>query len=143
MDTKINNLHFYDEVIMDIMANLSSESQRTNNEIQLKWFNFNRSSHRVYLHVAQIISTFYHLPIYINCSFFNYIKFILTHWKMRKQFHWIRESKVPLAATPVQAIIDHIEIYREMRPESNLLWDSILYTYYEKKKGETNESNSN
>lgn len=143
MESKFGNLDLYDKIMGDVCANVLNESGRTNNQIYLKWFNPDDCAQRVYFHGAAIISDIFAqhniCTIYLNMSLWKYIPFKIKNWKRRKQIKWISENKVPLTATPVRAIIDHIEGFNEIRSEANVIWQDILDKYYEPKKGETNK----
>lgn len=144
MDTKIGDLNLYDKIMADVIANVITEAGRTNGQIYLKWFRpEDLSSHKVYYYGALIASDACKMLIYLDMPVFQYIKFKLLNWKRRKQIRRIKEKDMPLTATPVQAIIDHLEVFHNLRPEAYRIWRDILNKYYEPKKGENNESNCN
>ena len=128
----------YDTIVGTVVANVLSEAARTNNEIYLKWFDMSKPAHRVYFHGATIGSLVLKTKVYLDMPFFKYIWFKLTHRRVRKQFSYVPSHKVPLSATPVQAIIDHIEQHYEFKP-NDPTWQIILECYYEPKKGAEKE----
>lgn len=143
MESKLGNLNLYDKLMADVVANVLNEASRTDNKIYLKWFDPDYGGHKTYFYGALIASDVCKMTIYLDMPFFKYLKFKLSNWKRRKQIKWVRQNKVPLAATPIQEIIDHLEVFHGLRPEANQIWYDILIKYYEPKKGEKNESNCN
>ena len=143
MESKKGDLNLYDKIMADVVANVITEAGRTDNKIYLKWFDPGYGGHKTYFYGALVASDVCKIPIYLDMPFFKYLKFKFSNWKRRKQLHWVRVKNVPLAATPIQAIIDHLEIFHDLRPEANQIWGDILIRFYEPKKGEANESNCN
>ncbi len=143
MESKLGNFNLYDRIMGDVCANVMTEATYTDNQIYLKWFNPDDCAQRVYFHGAAIVSDLFNqnkiCTIYLDMSLWKYIPFKIKNWKRRKQIRWVSENKVPLTATPIRAIIDHIEGFNKMRPEANEIWQDILDKYYEPKKGEADK----
>lgn len=139
MESKLNNFNFYDQVVGTVVANVISETARTDNQIYLKWFDPSSSSHMVYFNGALIAAAIFKNKINLDMPLYKYLWFKLTNWKNRKFLQHININKVPEKATQVQVIIDHIEQHYEFQSESYTIWKSIYDTYYNKKKGVNND----
>ena len=59
MESKLNNLNFYDQVVGTVVANVISETARTDNQIYLKWFDPSSPSHMVYFNGALIAAAIF------------------------------------------------------------------------------------
>ena len=138
MESKIGNLNFYDEMVSTVVANVLTEQSRVKDkQIYIKWFEPSRFvSQKIYFYGACIVADVTQSKVYLDMPLHEYLWFKLTHWKYRTQIKRIKRDNVPLEVVRTQLIIDHIEEYFKIRSEANEIWNDILTTYYEPKKGE-------
>ena len=71
-----------DEVVGSLVGNVLAE-QSINHKIILKDYNDEDSTHRLYLNAAIIVSDLSQQPIFINTTFFKFLK---LKWR-RKKIH--------------------------------------------------------
>lgn len=119
----------YDKIISATYANIFSLS-KDNNRIILKDFDYSCKTSQTFLEVACMVAYMTGKEIYLQTSFFGFVRARLS--KKNKHIHWIRKKR--------SKEIDGIDIYSVAAHEAIAfgedcyVFDKIFEAYYERKE---------
>ena len=100
----------YDEVVGSLVGNVLAE-QSINHKIILKDYNDEDNTHRLYLNAAIIVSDLSQQPIFINTTFFKFLKLKWRRKILRKQLRRIKDTDLELLdseVTSIDKILDYV-----------------------------------
>jgi len=123
----------FDQVTGTFLVNLMVEDQR-NNGIVLSPFNPNNIDHLYAFEVALILSNSTQKEFYLDMGIYNYWKFRLKNWSVRKSFKRYNDT-VPVFKMELDKILDFMKKSLELKDDT---YEQIYKEYY--KVGNENRS---
>lgn len=132
MDNEVR-LKNYDKIVATILQNILVEKERTG-KIVLFGFDPKVYSHRIYFHVAVIVSAITQENIYLGMGVWDYVKFVYVHWQMRKVLrrlgnYWHTEGIDPKKLSSVHSVMHHVKEYYGI---GETTCKNIVKEFYEK-----------
>lgn len=123
----------YDQVVSTTLVNLMIENNR-NYGIALSPFNPTDINHLYIFEVALLLSNSIHKTFYVEMKLFNYWKFKIHNWSVRKSFkrYTDRVSIIPLELDKI------LEFMKDEMSLENDIYQTIYEEYY--KAGNENRS---
>ena len=115
-----------DRVVSTTITNFLIEINR-NNGFAFKEFDPTNIKHAYAFEVGFIVSYSIHQPLYLQMSFFNYWKFKLKNWSIRKNFQRYKKNS-DIKLITIEEILHFM--MKSMDLESNI-YDVIYRLYYE------------
>ena len=128
-----NRVRKYDEIVTTVLQNVLVERERVG-KIVLFGFDPKIYSHRLYYHVAVIASAINQENIYLGMGVVDYVKFVCTHWQMRKVLrrfgnYWHSEDVDPMKLSSVHSVMHHVKEYYGI---GETTCGNIVKEFYEK-----------
>ena len=120
----------YDEIIAKLMQNILAEANRADGKIVLWDFQPTNTLDRLYYHVACIVADLFEKDIYLEMSFWEYLRFKHKN-KNRKNLHWVWRKHTKLPDECKTSIYIIVECVREYFKVPITIFDDILKEYYE------------
>ena len=123
----------FDKVTSTLLVNLMVEDQR-NNGVVLSPFSPHNIDHLYAFEVALILSDSIHKEFYLDMGIFNYWKFKLANWSVRKSFKRYNDT-TPAFKMELNEILDFMKESLELADDT---YERIYKEYY--KIGNENRS---
>ena len=132
MGEKIN-YELMDQVVSTTIANFLVECAR-NNGLAFKNFDSNNINHKYGFEVGFIVSTSIYKPLYLDMGWFDYLKFKLNNWAIRKHFVKLK-NKDQIKPIELEVILDFMKTSMDLEED---IFEKIYKAYYE----DSNENRS-
>lgn len=123
----------YDEIVAKLMQNILAEANLADGKIVLWDFQPTNTLDRLYYHVACIVADLFEKDIYLEMSFWEYLRFKRKN-KNRKNLHWVWRKHTKLPDECKTSIYIIVECVREYFKVPITIFDDILKEYYEADK---------
>jgi hypothetical protein len=123
----------YDEIVAKLMQNILAEANLADGKIVLWDFQPTNTLDRLYYHVACIVADLFEKDIYLEMSFWEYLRFKYKN-KNRKNLHWVWRKHTKLPDECKTSIYIIVECVREYFKVPITIFDDILKEYYEADK---------
>ena len=115
----------FDKVTSTFLVNLMVEDQR-NNGIVLSSFNPNNINHLYAFEVALILGNSTNKEFYLDMGIYNYWKFRLKNWSVRKSFKRYNDT-IPVLKMELDKILDFMKKSLELKDDT---YEQIYKEYY-------------
>ena len=115
----------FDTVTGTLLVNLAIENKR-NNGIVLSPFNPNNIDHLYSFEIALIFSDTTHEKFYLDMGIYNYWKFKLKNWSVRKSFKRYNDT-IPVLKMELDKILDFMKKSLELKDD---IYEQIYKEYY-------------
>lgn len=115
----------FDTVTGTLLVNLAIENKR-NNGIVLSSFNPNNIDHLYSFEIALIFSDTTHEKFYLDMGIYNYWKFRLKNWSVRKSFKRYNDT-IPVSKMELNEILNFMKKSLELKDN---IYEQIYKEYY-------------